>query len=414
MPSVKKTCKLTGREFEISELEQELRKKFNVPLPDVHPYERMRELLSWRNLNSLYNANCDLCKKFTLSMYGPHNTFPVYCLDCWYSDKWQPPQQDINFTRAFFEQFRELRDKTPHAALSVVTQGMENSPYNNNCRGLKNSYMCFDANGLEDCFYVTNEHASKNSVDCFNDESLEQCYELIGSIYCYNVHWSQYVEKCTDSSFLYACDNCVNCFMSSYLQHKNYVFRNKQLTKEEYQRRIADIDCGSAHAVTKLKQEFEEMKAREPLPYRKDIISEDVTGNHVFGSHNVVDSYFIVYCENMVNCAWVTNAKDCCDVANFGGDTELCYSCVVVGHNAYALQHTWNSWDSVHNLDYCYHCVSTTDSFGCAGLRHGQYSIFNKKYSKEEYTQLKEKFVAHMKETGEYGQFFPQSLNPFG
>ena len=36
--------------------------------------------------------------------------------------------------------------------------------------------------------------------------------------------------------------------------------------------------------------------------------------------------------------------------------------------------------------------------------------IFNKKYSKAEYEELKEKIIQHMKQTGEYGEFFPPSI----
>ena len=38
--------------------------------------------------------------------------------------------------------------------------------------------------------------------------------------------------------------------------------------------------------------------------------------------------------------------------------------------------------------------------------------ILNKKYSKADYQKLKEKIIAHMKETDEYGEFFPPSIAP--
>lgn len=40
-----------------------------------------------------------------------------------------------------------------------------------------------------------------------------------------------------------------------------------------------------------------------------------------------------------------------------------------------------------HNLSYCYDCIGCSDSLGCSGLRNKKYHIFNKPYSKEEYTQ---------------------------
>jgi len=38
--------------------------------------------------------------------------------------------------------------------------------------------------------------------------------------------------------------------------------------------------------------------------------------------------------------------------------------------------------------------------------------ILNKKYSKEEYFELKEKIIEHMKNIGEYGEFFPPNIAP--
>jgi len=47
-------------------------------------------------------------------------------------------------------------------------------------------------------------------------------------------------------------------------------------------------------------------------------------------------------------------------------------------------------------------------------LQNKQYCIFNKQYTAEEYKSLKEKIVAHMQKTGEYGEFFSPSISPFG
>ena len=51
--------------------------------------------------------------------------------------------------------------------------------------------------------------------------------------------------------------------------------------------------------------------------------------------------------------------------------------------------------------------------FGCVALKHGEYSILNKQYSKEEYFKLKEKIIEKMKKDGEYGEFFPSKNSPF-
>ncbi|USN57480.1 MAG: hypothetical protein H6766_03435 [Candidatus Peribacteria bacterium] len=63
---------------------------------------------------------------------------------------------------------------------------------------------------------------------------------------------------------------------------------------------------------------------------------------------------------------------------------------------------------------YSFNCDSSSHLFGCIGLRNKSYCIFNKQYTKEEYNALVPKIIEHMKQTGEWGEFFHPSLSPFG
>jgi len=65
-------------------------------------------------------------------------------------------------------------------------------------------------------------------------------------------------------------------------------------------------------------------------------------------------------------------------------------------------------------LSYCDLCHNSNNLFGCVGLKKNEFCILNKQYSQQEYESLKEKLIEHMKQTGEYGEFFPASLSPFG
>jgi len=51
--------------------------------------------------------------------------------------------------------------------------------------------------------------------------------------------------------------------------------------------------------------------------------------------------------------------------------------------------------------------------FGSACIRDKSYCIFNKQYSKQEYEKLASRIAAHMKDTGERGEYFDPSLSPF-
>ena len=63
---------------------------------------------------------------------------------------------------------------------------------------------------------------------------------------------------------------------------------------------------------------------------------------------------------------------------------------------------------------YCISCSSSKNLFACVGLKHAQYCILNKQYTKEEYEELVPKIIEHMQKTGEWGEFFPPALSPFG
>ena len=59
-------------------------------------------------------------------------------------------------------------------------------------------------------------------------------------------------------------------------------------------------------------------------------------------------------------------------------------------------------------------CDHSQHLFGCISAKHKQYCILNKQYTKEEYEALVPKIIEHMRKTGEFGEFFPASISPFG
>ena len=62
---------------------------------------------------------------------------------------------------------------------------------------------------------------------------------------------------------------------------------------------------------------------------------------------------------------------------------------------------------------YCNECYTSQKLFGCVGLRNKKFRILNKEYSPDEYGEMIGKIESHMKETGEWGQFFPSKFAPF-
>lgn len=58
-------------------------------------------------------------------------------------------------------------------------------------------------------------------------------------------------------------------------------------------------------------------------------------------------------------------------------------------------------------------CSNSHNLLGCVGLKKTEYCILNRRYSKEEYQSMRDKIIVHMKEAGEWGEFFPAKFSLF-
>src|SRR3989344_471814 len=93
--------------------------------------------------------------------------------------------------------------------------------------------------------------------------------------------------------------------------------------------------------------------------------------------------------------------KDCWDNTEVAYKTELNYE--LHGSADVARSICCNiCWES-HNIYYSDLCSFSSNLFGCISLKHKNYCILNKQYTKAEYEKLISKIISHMKEMGEWG-----------
>ncbi|MFA6529095.1 MAG: hypothetical protein WCT46_06185, partial [Candidatus Gracilibacteria bacterium] len=107
-------------------------------------------------------------------------------------------------------------------------------------------------------------------------------------------------------------------------------------------------------------------------------------------------------------------AKDCMDWDFYGDGAEMCYEISSSAGNVNYCSFCLNCWDGNSNLFYCDLSTGSKNCFGCIGLRSSSYCILNKQYTQEEYEKLLPEIIKHMESTGEWGEFFPSTLSPFG
>jgi hypothetical protein len=415
MQSETKVCRNCKSEFTIEPDDFSFYEKVKVPPPTWCPGCRQMRRYSWRNERVLYRRPCDLCGKSTVTIYSPNKPFKVFCPPCWWSDKWSALDhgQEFDFSRPFFEQFKELQLKVPRIAL--LTKNSTNSEYTNHSNNNKDCYRCFSVFDSENVLYSSNVwKAGRDCAECYHlDDGAERSYECIDSFGIYQCQYGWLLRSCTDCSYCFDCRGCSNCFLSWNLRNKQYHILNKPYTKEAYAEKIKEYRLGSHAAREKLYAQYRELIAAKALHRFANIErSTDVSGNMIFNSKNAHDVFDADRTEDSRYAIISPDVKSTMDSYHYGFKCELVYESHALIH-CYDVLFSHLSYDNSH-LQYCDSCHNSQNLFGCVGVKQGHYAIFNKQYGEAEYAALKEKLIAHMKTTGEYGEFFPPQLSPFG
>ncbi len=403
-------CKQCHSGFEITDSDRQFYEKLDVPDPTMCPDCRMQRRLTFRNFFNLYHRKCDLTGKRILSMYDQGTTFPVFDLHEWWTDKWDPLDYglEVDFSKSVFDQLKTLHDTVPR--MGIMNQQCENTDYCNLSLNSRNSYLVFGNVENEDCCYGHVVWRSKNCFDCLYVEQSDFCYECVDCFRCNNLSFSQNCENCSDSKFLVDCVSCRDCFGCVGLKNKQYYIFNESYSKEEYEQKMKELNCGDRAVVNSVKNRLAELVDGHKVKSFHGFNCENVTGDYLYNCKNVFDSYDVKNSEDVRYCTTVGSFKDAYDCNYSPGTVELSYNCVAVIGFQLRNCHTCVYGS---NLDYSDHCFNCKDCFGCVGLKSKQYCIFNKQYSKEEYEKLVPKIIEYMKSTGEWGEFFPADFSPF-
>jgi len=76
-------CRETSRPFRITESELEFYRNHLIPLPDIHPHQRMKDRYKYLGNYSMYNNNCAVCGKNIKTIYDHNDNWILYCEDCY-------------------------------------------------------------------------------------------------------------------------------------------------------------------------------------------------------------------------------------------------------------------------------------------------------------------------------------------
>jgi hypothetical protein len=412
MKSETKNCQNCKQDFIIEPEDFNFYEKIKVPPPTFCPECRYIRRLLDRNEYNLYRRKCDATGESIISIYREGAPFPVYKQEYWRSDKFDAMEygRDFDFSQTFFKQYDDLRRVVPH--LAMVNSSSVNSEYTNQAQNNKDCYMLVTSGDAEKCMYGSWCQGGCYFLgDCYMAEKSEFCYECVNIAKCSRCFFSYDCADCVNVYFSSDCRGCTDCFGCVGLRNKKYHFFNEALSKEEYEKRV-NKDIWSREFIKESRKKFLNFRLTKPNKFYHGFNARNSSGDYI---QNVERARMIFNCRDNKDTAYMQDAWE---------ETQDCRDCteIIIGQLAYEVQGVESPYRSmairsclntVSDSYYCDMCFGIRECFGCFGLKKKEYCILNKQYSKEDYFILKEKIIAHMRETKEWGEYFPSSLSPF-
>ena len=405
-----RACKQCGKDFDVVAEDIEFYHKLQVPPPTLCPACRLQRRLGYRIsfFPIFYKKSCsapDHDEK-VVTYYSEKNPVKVYDDKYYLSDAWDGLEfgMDVEADESFFQKFHNLAIAAPRQTLSKDPKSVD-CEYVVSGVSSKDCYFVAIPYSSERVYYAYLPSFTKDCIDVSGTINCEQSYECIDAENCYNCKFVYESSDCMDSAFLYDCRNCSNCFGCTNLRNKKYCFFNEQLTREQYEEKMKEINLGSRSTLSKYKGKFQELLQNAIRKHVSNVQTENCVGDNIHKSKNCYSVFLVVEeAENLRYVSSVGNMTETMDV--FGGtNASLGYECSgIVGTNDVRFS---TMLRTALDIEYSAECTNCEHCFGCFGLKDKKFCIFNKQYTEEEYWEKIDELKTAMLERGEYGEFFP-------
>lgn len=417
-----RVCQNCKENFTIEQEDFDFYKKMNVPPPTWCPECRLkRRCMFWCQRN-LFKKRDALTGEELFSTFSEKSPAKICKNEYWWSDKFDASEyaKDYDFSKPFFEQFKELYFSVPQAARSI--QDLVNSDYSNLASYLKNCYLCFNGGEGENSMYSISFVNIKDSLDLFSTQKCELSYELFSVTSAYQVFFSVESGQCLNVWFSKNCDNCKDCFGCVNLRNKQYHIFNNPYTKEEYQKKIKEFNLGSYKSLEEMKRTVSSFWLGFPMKYMNGSHNSNISGDYIYRSKNAKYCFEVTDVEDSKFIQNVSRGiRDSYDYTNWGENSESFYEVTSAGYDCKNLKFCFDNWPNCQNLEYSAANRSCQNLFGCVGLKKKSFCILNKEYGEEDFYKLREKIIAQMNKMPyidgmgrvyKYGEFFPLEISP--
>ncbi len=400
--------RLTGEKWVMTDEEIDWYKKFNVPPPTVSLPTRWKQHGSWFVGYQFWYQKHPETGKPIVGTIHPATGLKMLPDTEWFTKDFTEKGIEYDPSAPFFAQFRALQVTVPAPAgrnhiepknsIAVVSQGDEDSYFVCACRS-KRTYYAHVALDVED------------SAEVFSGNNIQNSFNVVHSSRIHNCQFIRESRDCMNSAFLFDCRNCEFCFGATNKRNKKYLWWNEQLSKEEWEKRKAEVDLGSRRVMDEQRQKFYELIRNQgiwPENFNENIT--DSTGEYLTKTTNVHESYLCEGGTNFYGCNFsYGDARDNAFVGYPVWSTNCYYACSAGRSNLVKFSHLSVQCNDVEYCSFCYNCENC---FGCVGLNRKKFCIFNKQYSEEEYWKRLDELKCAMLDRGEYGEFFPTQFSP--
>ncbi len=400
-----RTCEMTGEKWVMDEEEIDVFKQFNVP---PSPYSRQVRLWHTLSFGTVYqwwwNKNFDTGEPI-LTYAHPASGIRALPDKDWFDRDFADTSLELDVSKLFFDQLRDLQVKIPvNATRNIVPP--ENSIATTSM-GDKNSYFVA-ASTSKDCLYLNDCQDADHSIDCNAGISITECYRVNHSSRLHRCFFILESYDCQESAFLFDCRNCEYCFGATNKRNKKYIWFNEQLTKEEWEKKRAELDLGSRDVLEATEKRFTDLVQNKAVwPENFNVRTADSTGEYLIECTNCVHTSYGLKSQNNYWCYGVYNGDGNAYCIAIPGQNN--YQSGMVGETANSKFST--SLIRCDDCEYSINCYDSEHCFGCVGLRHKRFHIFNKPYSEEEYWKKVDELKCAMLDRGEYGRPIPISMS---
>ncbi|KKW37023.1 MAG: hypothetical protein UY82_C0004G0018 [Candidatus Uhrbacteria bacterium GW2011_GWC2_53_7] len=407
-PNTEITCPISGEKRTLTENEITVYRKHQAPPKNYAPIVRMQMLTTqWPGGQWWYNKHAESGAPIICPVH-PATGIKVLPDKEWFAKDFSDLSLEVDLNHLFLDQLIELRRKVPSSAgrnykeaensIAVVSLGDVNSYFVVLSRS-KNTL--FSVSALD----------TESSAEVYNSSGVTSSYQVVHSDRIYNSQYIRESRDCLNSAFLFDCRNCENCFGATNKRNAKYVWFNKQLTQNEWEKIRAEVDLGSRSQTQKWLAKFNELVNQAPWPENFNENCENSTGEYLTKATNCEMVYYadggardefhtswsLGNCERNAYASSMSNAQD-----NY-------FSCDVVQCNKTRYSYLLMRCQNVEYSTECYDCENV---FGCVGLRRKKFCILNKQYSENDYWKKLDELKCVMLERGEYGEFLPAKMSP--